>query len=203
MQNSKLDFTDDEYSPFDYRTHYNTEKQYEPAPEDVRQRQKNIKQRMEMHRLLGEYMSKSLRPPTFYKDSIAEPNDQDLFLNDQSEAIEEFAPLMRQVQPSEKRKIHADIEIDEYPSVFREHQQSKYVLDGDQPGKVTSKNALQRKIKTEPESESALGVVYTEGGAVFPPNTVVTANQQKKSKSFSSKRGFWLEWKIFISISFS
>lgn len=184
IQNSKLDFAGDEYSPFDYRTHYNAEKQYEPPAEVVRERQKNIKSRMEMHRLLGEYMSKALRPPTFYKDSIAEPNDQDLFLNEQSEAIEEFAPLIRPLQPSEKRKILADIEIDEYPSVFREHQQSKYILDGDQPGKVPSKNALHRRIETEPESESALGIVYTEGGALFPPNTVVTANQQKKSKSF-------------------
>lgn len=169
---------DEEYSPLDYRTHYNADQPYQPAADAVEERRKDIKERMEMHRLMAEYMSKPRRPPTLGRDIIM-PNDADYMLEEQSEPVLAYNPFDRPVERAEKRKIHADIEIDDYPSVFREHQQAKYVLESDHSGRddVPPKSS-HRRISNRPETFG----VYTEGGMMFPPNTVVTANQQKKSE---------------------
>lgn len=170
---------DEEYSPLDYRTHYNADQPSRPVAEEVDVRRKNIKERMQMHRMLQEYMSKPRNSVPLNRDIIT-PNEPDYMLEELAEPVVEYDPFVRPIERAEKRKIHADIEIDDYPSIFREHQHAKYVLETDHPDKTPgpSKISHRRISNTDPERFG----VYTEGGMVFPPNTVVTANQQKKSK---------------------
>lgn len=169
----------EEYSPFDYRTHYNEDKPKPPSISDqVKTRQRIIKERMDMHRMMSDYMSKAL--PS-YKEPIPAPNDQDYILEGTADQDVDYDPFLLPLERSEKRKIHADIEIDDYPSVFREHQKTRYATDGDDRGKIP-KTSHHRMLSTDPESNERFGI-YTEGGVLFPPpQSVVTANQQKKSE---------------------
>lgn len=169
----------EDYSPFDYRTHYNADKPKPPPLSDqIKARQKILKERMDMHRILSDYWTK-MRPS--HKNPMPVPNDQDYILEGPSDQIVDYDSLLLPFERSEKRKIHADIEIDDYPSVFREHQKTRYVTDGDDRGKIP-KTSHHRILNAAPESNERFGV-YTEGGVLFPPpQSVVTANQQKKSE---------------------
>lgn len=154
------------------------------------------KNRIELRRMLSAYSSGSLKPPIFYKDGIAAPQDENLGQNDEVEAIEEIFEEQppqnkRLVLSSQHNNVHHSIDdaddYNEFPlkSLFREHQHPKYIIEniGDEfDMRNNDPNEYYRrlfKVNRPKEDQSA---VYTEGGLVYGPTTHVTSSQHRKRK---------------------
>lgn len=158
-----------------------------------------MKNRIELRRMLSKYESGSLKPPIFYKDGIAAPDEVRGTNDDDIEAIESIfqqeAPQphnKRLVLPSRQNEIHPSIDetndYDEFfpKSVFREHQRPKYIVDDiedtENDPRTNDANEYHRKFieKARPRDQSG---VYTEGGWLFGPSAhIATSSQHRKRK---------------------
>lgn len=156
----------------------------------------DLRNRIELRRMLSEYMSGSLKPPIFYKDGIADPDD--LNQNDGVEAIESLFDGP-QPQPQAKRIALPSKNNDVYPlsedyennplkSLFREHQRENIEdlaeldnYDEFDPRNNDPNEYHYRKVfkGIRPKEQSA---VYTEGGLVYGPSTHVSSTQHRKRK---------------------
>lgn len=158
----------------------------------------DMKNRIELKRMLSEYMSGSLKPPIFYKDGIAAADD--LRQNDEIDAIESIfeeqqPQSKRLVLPSQHNEIHQTIDetenYDEFPlkSNFREHQRPVNIFeDVEDQGEFDSRvndprindpNEFHRRL-FQTNRQKQQSPVYTEGGLVYGPSTHVTGSQHRK-----------------------
>lgn len=143
--------------------------------------------------MLSAYSAGSLKPPIFYKDGIAAPDD--LGQNDEVEAIESIF----EEQPPQNKRIflpsqhddfqHENDEIDGYndfplKSLFREHQRPKYIVEdiGDDAfdERNNDPNEYHRRLFKANRPKVEQSAVYTEGGLVYGPNTHATSTQLRK-----------------------
>lgn len=152
----------------------------------------DLKNRIELRRMLSEYMSGSLKPPIFYKDGIAAPDDV-ITQNDEVDAIESlFEPPQPQakriVLPSRNNEIQQlseDYENFPLTSLFREHQRENIEdlaeLDEFDPRNNDPNEYHYRKMlkSNRPKEQSA---VYTEGGLVYGPSMHTSSSQHRKRK---------------------
>lgn len=186
---------EDQSAPYDYRNHYVTQNE----ENELKTRVDDLKNRIELRRMLSEYLSGSLKPPIFYKDGIAAPDDNDEPQNDDVDAIES---LFNEQQPQAKRIVLPSQNNDIYPlsedyenfplkSLFREHQRQNIEdfaelddLDEFDPRNNDPNEYHHRKMfkATRPKEQSA---VYTEGGLVYGPSTHVSSSQHRKRKQTS------------------
>lgn len=195
---SELDI-EGQNAPYDYRNHYDTQKQLaeeaEEEEEELRTRVNDLKNRIELRRMLSEYSTGSLKPPIFYKDGIAAP--EDLGQNDEVEAVEsifEDQPPQnkRLVLSSQHNDVHHGIDetedFDEFPlkSLFREHQRPKYIVEdiGDDAfdERNNDPNEYHRRLFKINRPKAEQSAVYTEGGLVYGPSAHATLTQHRKRK---------------------
>lgn len=184
---------EEQSAPYDYRNHYETQQQEES--ENLRTRMDDLKNRIELRRMLSEYLSGSLKPPIFYKDGIADPDDIEV----PSDDIDAIENLFNEQQPQAKRIVLPSKNNDIYPlsedyenfplkSLFREHQRQNIEdlaelddLDEFDPRNNDPNEYLYRKMFKEnrPKQPSA---VYTEGGLVYGPSEHLPSSQHRKRK---------------------
>lgn len=183
---------EEQSAPYDYRNHYETQND----EEELRTRMDDFRNRIELRRMLSEYMSGSLKPPIFYKDGIADPDDFDQ--NDGVEAIDSLFDGP-QPQPQAKRIVLPSQNNDVYPlsedyenyplkSLFREHEReniedlagldelNEFDPRNNDPNEYHYRKAFK---ENRPKEQSA---VYTEGGLVYGPSTHVSSSQHRKRK---------------------
>lgn len=176
-------------APNNYRQRYDTHNEQD----ELQTRIDDMKNRIELRRMLSEYTSGSLKPPIFYKDGIAAPDDYDQ--NDEIEAVEsilEEQPPQRKrfFLPSQHNQVHQSNDemdnYDEFPlkSIFREHQRPQYIVED-----VEDQNEFDRRNNDPNEYHRRLfkanrgkeqSPVYTEGGLVYAPGTHLTTTQRKR-----------------------
>lgn len=154
--------------------------------------------------MLSAYSSGSLKPPIFYKDGIAAPEDESLGQNDEVEAIEEIFEEQppqnkRLVLSSQHNDVHQHHNIDEtedyneFPlkSLFREHQHPKYIIenigDDEFDQRNNEPNEYHRRLFKVNRPKDDQSAVYTEGGLVYGPTTHVTSSQHRKRKQKSAR----------------
>lgn len=181
---------EEQSAPYDYRNHYEGQKE----EDELKTRMNDLKNRIELRRMLSEYMSGSLKPPIFYKDGIAAADD--ITQNDEVDAIESlFEPPQPQakriVLPSRNNEIQQlseDYENFPLTSLFREHQRENIEdlaelgeLDEFDPRNNDPNEYHYRKMlkSNRPKEQSA---VYTEGGLVYGPSTHGSSSQHRKRK---------------------
>lgn len=182
-----------ESAPYDYRNHYNTEREAEEEEEEreeLKTRVNDLKNRIELRRMLSEYVSGALKPPIFYKDGIAAP--EDFTQNDEVDTIEgifdEQLPQpqnKRLVLPSQDNVVYAN-NYEEFPlkSLFREHQRPTVIEeDVEEYDPFDSRNneptVFHQRIfkENQPKVQSA---VYTEGGLVYGPSATSTQHHKHR-----------------------
>lgn len=139
----------------------------------------DMKNRIELRRMMSEYMSGALKPPIFYKDEIIAPDS--FGPNGEIDEIDEtiYEP------PSNSKRITIPVQqkddYDEIPlkSIFREHQRPNYIIENieDQfDPRNNDPNELRRRIfKAEKEEPG-----YAEGGIIFEPNAFTSSNHRKR-----------------------
>lgn len=201
---SEFEIDEQNAAPNDYRQHYAVEKQLKNDEDTLRTRVNDLKNRIELRRMLSEYEAGALKPPIFYNDGIAEADDivqpKEDGRNHRSDDVETdftfFEELpshdKRLVLSSQKNDFMPDIvdEIDsnynEYPlkSLFREHQRPKYIVEniGDDEFDDRNNDAKEyhrRLFKVNRPRIDASGV-YTEGGLVYEPSDHITSTQHRK-----------------------
>ncbi|XP_055304696.1 uncharacterized protein LOC129569644 [Sitodiplosis mosellana] len=179
---------EEQRAPYDHRNHYETQEE----EKELKTRMDDLKNRIELRRMLSEYMSGSLKPPIFYKDGIAAPDD--VAQNDDVDVIES---LFEDPQPQAKRIVLPSQNNDIYPlsedydnfpltSLFREHQRENIEdlaelgeLEEFDPRNNDPNEYHHRKIleTNRPKEQSA---VYTEGGLVYGPSTHGSSSQHRK-----------------------
>ncbi|XP_031636575.1 uncharacterized protein LOC116349327 [Contarinia nasturtii] len=181
-------------APYDYRNHYNTESDGKEEREELRTRMVDLKNRIELRRMLSEYMSGALKPPIFYKDGIAAPDD--FVQNDEVDAIEsifdERQPQnKRLVLPSQDNTVYAnnDDTYEDFPlkSLFREHQRPNDIEENVREfeafdHRTNDPTEYHRRLfkESRPKEQSA---VYTEGGLVYGPSTHITSTHHRKNNN--------------------
>lgn len=204
--NNRSEFDiDGRNAPYEYRNHYEMQKQLaeeakkeeeEEEKEELRTRVNDLKNRIELRRMLSAYSAGSLKPPIFYKDGIAAPEDN-LERNDEIEAIE---TIFEEQPPQNKRLVlspqhHSDLhhnideteDYNEFPlkSLFREHQRPKYIIgdigDDEFDFRNNDPNEYHRRLFKSNRPNIDQSAVYTEGGLVYGPSTH-TASQHRKRK---------------------
>lgn len=175
-------------APYDYRNHYEAQND----EENLQTRMNDLKNRIELRRMLSEYMSGSLKPPIFYKDGIAAPEDFDQ--DDEVEAIEsmfkEQQPQIKRFHiPSHNNEVYQSIDeadnFDTFPlkSNFRENQRFTVEdIEEEFDPRNNDPNEYHRRLlkANRPKEQSA---VYAEGGLVYGPSTYGTSAQHQKRKS--------------------
>lgn len=157
---------------------------------DLENRVQDLKNRIELKRMLSEYTSGVLKPPIYYKDDIIDVDDLH-YLN----------PIDARDEPIRKRIIPRIQEIagdaDDLPlrNIFREHKLSKFDLENNRDDELGRSNndprAIQLKYSKINKIPAESGV-YTEGGLVLVPDSgvVVSDNERKYNnciKNFSLK----------------
>lgn len=179
---------DEENIPNDYQTQYavNVEK----ANEELNARMHDIENRIELRRMMSEYMSGALKPPIFYKDEIIAP--ENFGPNGKIEEIEEtiyeppsnnkrFIPTVQKTYQETGNEFE---NYDDFPlkSIFREHQRPKYVIENIEdefdPRNNDPNELRNRKLKVG-NSEHEPG--YAEGGIIFEPNIFTSSKLRKRN----------------------
>lgn len=133
-------------------------------------RMKDIKNRIELRRMLSEYESGHLKPPIYYKNDIIDP--EDLYVD---ETDEEFTPY-----PLKNRKrlfTQAEDIEDKYPARFSDLA-SNY-NSGDDDYATDGKNKQYFDAPNYNSNELQEPGVYTEGGLIYEN---ATPQQQKACK---------------------
>lgn len=169
--------------------------------EELRTRVNDLKNRIELRRMPSEYSTGALKPPIFYKDGIAAP--ENLGQNDEIEAVETFLEEeppqqnKRIVLSSQHNGVHHGIDetedYNEFPlkSLFREHQRPKYIVedigDDEFDYRNNDPNEYHRRLfkVNRPRIDESSGV-YTEGGLVYGPSEHVTSTQHRKRNAQSN-----------------
>lgn len=191
-------------APNDYRQHYQVEQQLKNDEETLRTRVNDLKNRIELRRMLSEYESGALKPPIFYSDGIAEPEEADQPKGDDrvSEDIESDLSFFDELPSQDKRIVlssqtndfipdivdEIDTNYNEYPlkSLFREHQRPKYILenigDNEFDNRNNDPNEYHRTLFKVDRPRIDESAVYTEGGLVYGPSQHVTSTQHRKRK---------------------
>lgn len=180
---------EEQNAPYDYRQHYDTQNDQD----ELQTRIDDMKNRIELRRMLSEYTSGSLKPPIFYKDGIAAPDDFN-----QNDAIEVVESILEEQKPQRKRlflpsqqnQVQPSVDemdnYDEFPlkSLFREHQRPHYIVenlevqDEFDPRNNDPNEYHRRLFKANRAKEQS--PVYTEGGLVYAPGTHLTTTQRKR-----------------------
>lgn len=173
---------EEENAPYDYRTHYTVD--VESNDPELEERIQDIKNRIELRRMLSEYISGDLKPPIFYKDEIVAPEDIR-----QIENVDEIESIYDQPHNSKRIVLHSqpkEIESnDEFPlkSLFREHQRPNYVVrdfENDEHDRRNNDPAIfHRRLFKAGKGKDESGV-YTEGGLVFAPNIIQAPQDRSK-----------------------
>lgn len=170
--------------------------------EALRTRVSDLKNRIELRRMLSEYESGSLKPPIFYNDGIAEPEDLDAPQaehgrnhHDVETDLTFFEELpshdKRLVLSSQKNDFQPDIveEIDSYnefplKSLFREHQRPKIIVENigndEFDDRNNDPNEYHRRLVKVNRPRIDESSVYTEGGLVYGPSDHITSTQHRK-----------------------
>lgn len=195
----------EENAPYDYRQHYEVENQVKDDEEAaLRTRVNDLKNRIELRRMLSEYESGSLKPPIFYKDGIADAEAEEFVAPNEHrpnhhDDIETDLTFFEQLPSHDKRLVlssqQSDVqpetidEVDaynEYPlkSLFREHQRPNYVVEDIGVDAFDSRNNdpneyHRRLFKVNRPRHDESGV-YTEGGLVYGPSAHITSTQHRK-----------------------
>lgn len=154
----------------------------------MNERRHDLKNRIELRRMMSEYMSGALKPPIFYKDEIIAADN--FGPNAEIEQIEEtiYEPpssskrFALPVQPSRKEIADDSLNYDDFPlkGIFREQQQPKYIIENieDQfDPRNNDPNELRRRIFKASKSDEEPG--YAEGGVIFEPNAFTSTNHRK------------------------
>lgn len=188
FDSSELD-VEEPNAPYDYRNHYETQNE----ENELKTRMDDLKNRIELRRMLSEYMSGSLKPPIFYKDGIAAP--EDFGRDGEVEAIESIfedqePQTKRLVLPSQSNDVYQALDENESAlpfSNFRENQ--RYIvedIDEEFDPRNNDPNEYYRRLfkVNRPKEQSA---VYTEGGLVYGPSTHGTSAQHQKRERFCIK----------------
>lgn len=191
---------DEQNAPFDYRQHYKVKKQLKDDEEALRTRVNDLKNRIELRRMFSEYESGSLKPPIFYNDGIAEPEEFDepqehgQKHHDVETDLTFFEELpshdKRLVLSSQKNDFQPDIveEIESYnefplKSLFREHQRPSIVENigiDEFDDRNNDPNEYHRKLFKVNRPRIDESGVYTEGGLVYGPSDHITSTQHRK-----------------------
>lgn len=158
-----------------------------PSPEvydEFVNRMKDIKNRIELRRMLAQYEAGNLKPPIFYKDTGVDGNDYEeepeQFVNEnQNNHAEEYPPYFKRAQENQ----YAERRLPKV-SAFRELSHERII-----PKQAVKKNDAQQyssedtnELPVEPlKYKSSKGEnsneispeagVYTEGGLVFVPDS--------------------------------
>lgn len=180
---------DEENTPHDYRTQYAID--VEKTNKELNARMHDIENRIELRRMMSEYMSGALKPPIFYKDEIIEP--ENFVPNGKIEEIEEtiYEPpsnnkrFIPSVQKTYQEAENAFKNYDDFPlkSIFREHQRPKYVVEDIEEEfdrRNNNPNELHRRILKIEKTEDEPG--YAEGGVIFEPNIFTSSKLRKRKK---------------------
>lgn len=198
---------DEQNAPNDYRQHYELEKQLKNDEEALRTRVNDLKNRIELRRMLSEYESGALKPPIFYSDGIAEPEDQPRGNDRNSDDVEPDLTFFEELPSHDKRLVlssqkndflpdiveEIDTNYNEYPlkSLFREHQRPQYIIENIGNDEFDSRNndpnEYHRRLfkVNRPRIDESSGV-YTEGGLVYGPSEHVTSTQHRKRNAHSN-----------------
>lgn len=206
---------DEQNAPNDYRQHYEVEKQLKNDEEALRTRVNDLKNRIELRRMLSEYESGALKPPIFYSDGIAEPEDTDQQkgFDRNSDDVEPDLTFFEELPSHDKRlvlssqkndfipdivdEIDMNVNYNEYPlkSLFREHQRPKYIIENigndEFDNRNNDPNEYHRRLTkvNRPRTDESSGV-YTEGGLVYGPSEHATSTQHRKRNDQSNSIHF-------------
>lgn len=193
---------DEQNAPYDYRQHYEVEKQLKNDEETLRTRVNDLKNRIELRRMLSEYESGVLKPPIFYNDGIAEPEEIDQPKKDRRNhhGVETDMTFFEELPSHDKRLVlssqkndfipdvvdEIDSSYNEYPlkSLFREHQRPKYIIenigDDEFDDRNNDPNEYHRRLFKVNRPRIDESGVYTEGGLVYGPSDHITSTQHRK-----------------------
>lgn len=194
---------DEQNAPNDYRQHYEVEKQLKNDEEALRTRVNDLKNRIELRRMLSEYESGVLKPPIFYRDGIAEPEevDQPKGNDRNSDNVETDLDTFLEELPSHDKRLvlssqkndfipdivdEIDTNYNEYPlkSLFREHQRPKYIIENigndEFDNRNNDPNEYHRRLFKVNRPRVDESGVYTEGGLVYGPSEHATSTQHRK-----------------------
>lgn len=151
----------------------------------------DIENRIELRRMMSEYMSGALKPPIFYKDEIIAP--ENFAPNGKIEEIEEtiYKPpsnnkrFIPSVQRTYQEAGNGFENYDDLPfkSLFREHQRPKYAIENIEDEfdpRNNDPNELRRRIMQVGKFEDEPG--YAEGGIIFEPNILASSKIRKRKR---------------------
>lgn len=174
---------DEENAPFDYRAHYSVD--IENAKQELNNRMNDMKNRIELRRMMSEYASGALKPPIFYKHEIIAPDN--LGSNAEIDEIEETIyrePLndKRMTLPTQEERRPSINEFENYDDlkIFHNHR-PKYIIENINEQFVArdnEPNEMRQRFYKGIETKEEPG--YAEGGIIYEPNVYESSNKRNE-----------------------
>lgn len=151
---------------------------------DLENRIQDVKNRIELRKMLAEYTAGALKPPIYLKDDIIDGDD--VYYRDEPAPIDERERYLLSTEKRQQKQSESDVLESPLNNLFRDNKlTSKYPMAIDANSESDRSNndpSVVQYIPTKANKNPSETGVYTEGGLVLVPN----GRSTKECKFFST-----------------